>query len=160
MAERKRRVKQKSLQYFFLNDKIHKVLKASRSKDELVAWCYPDKKRVLYSYSQVKKNMEKAYSILEVSEILNKHRVTIRDYIIEGKVLTPHIIYPISRQDNYTWFRYMFSHKNIYDIHEHILESGHSKNVPSKTELQAILKNNIILYTKTDSGFVPVWKAD
>ena len=35
-----------------------------------------------------------------------------------------------------------------------------SKNVPSKTELQAILKNNIILYTKTDSGFVPVWKAD
>jgi hypothetical protein len=160
MAERKRRVKQKSLQYFFLNDKIHKVLKASRSKDELVAWCYPDKKRVLYSYSQVKKNMEKAYSILEVSEILNKHRVTIQDYIIEGKVLTPHIIYPISRQDNYTWFRYMFSHKNIYDIHEHILESGHSKNVPSKTELQAILKNNIILYTKTDSGFVPVWKAD
>ena len=160
MAERKRRVKQKSLQYSFLNDKVHKVLKASRSKDELVAWCYPDKKRVLYSYSQVKKNMEKAYSILEVSEILNKHRVTIQDYIIEGKVLTPHIIYPISRQDNYTWFRYMFSHKNIYDIHEHILESGHSKNVPSKTELQAILKNNIILYTKTDSGFVPVWKAD
>ena len=160
MAERKRRVKQKSLQYFFLNDKIHKVLKSSRSKDELIAWCYPDRKRVLYSYSQVKKNMETAYSILEVAEILNKHRVTIQDYIIEGKVLTPHIIYPISRQDNYTWFRYMFSHKNIYDIHEHILESGHSKNVPSKTELQAILKNNIILYTKTDSVFVPVWKAD
>ena len=160
MAERKRRVKQKNLQYFFLNDKIHKVLKASRSKDEMVAWCYPDKKRVMYSYSQVKKNMEKAYSILEVSEILNKHRVTIQDYIIEGKVITPHIIYPISRFDNYTWFRYMFSYKNIYDIHEHILESGHSKNVPSKTELQAILKNNIILYTKTDSGFVPVWKAD
>jgi hypothetical protein len=160
MAERKRRVKQKNLQYFFLNDKIHKVLKASRSKDEMVAWCYPDKKRVMYSYSQVKKNMEKAYSILEVSEILNKHRVTIQDYIIEGKVLTPHIIYPISRFDNYKWFRYMFSYKNIYDIHEHILESGHSKNVPSKTELQAILKNNIILYTKTDSGFVPVWKAD
>ena len=160
MARPKRDGKSKSLRYFFLNDKIHKVLKSSRSKDEIIAWCYPDKKRVMYSYSQVKKNMEKAYSILEVSEILNKHRVTIQDYIIEGKVITPHIIYPISRFDNYTWFRYMFSYKNIYDIHEHILESGHSKNVPSKTELQAILKNNIILYTKTDSGFVPVWKAD
>ena len=160
MAREQRSRKQKSLRYFFLNDKIHKVLKASRSKDELIAWCYPDRKRVLYSYSQVKKNMEKAYSILEVSEILNKHRVTIQDYILENKVLAPHIIYPISKQDNYTWFRYMFSHKNIYDIHEYILESGHSKNVPSKTELQAILKNNIILYTKTESGFVPVWKAD
>ena len=160
MARRKRNTNQKSLQYFFLNEKIHKVLKSSRSKDELIAWCYPDRKRVLYSYSQVKKNMEKAYSILEVSEILNKHRVTIQDYIIEGKVLTPSIIYPIGKQDNHKWFRYMFSHKNIYDIHEHILDSGHSKNVPSKTELQAILKNNIILYTKTENGFVPVWKAD
>jgi hypothetical protein len=26
--------------------------------------------------------------------------------------------------------------------------------------LRALLKNNIILYTKTDSGFVPVWRAD
>jgi hypothetical protein len=104
--------------------------------------------------------METAYSILEVSEILNKHRVTIQDYIIEGKVITPSIIYPISKQDNHVWFRYMFNQKHIYDIHEYILESGHSKNVPSKTELQAILKNNLILYTKTDSGFVPVWKAE
>jgi hypothetical protein len=151
----------KKLRYFFLNDKIHKVLSSSRSKDELIAWCYPDRKRMLYSYSQVKKNMETAYSIVEVSAILNKHRVTIQDYILEGKVITPAKIYPIGVPDSTTWSKYMFNQKHILDIHQHILDSGHSAEVPSKAELQSLLKNNFILYTKTDDGkFVPVWKAE
>jgi hypothetical protein len=54
----------------------------------------------------------------------------------------------------------MFSDKDVLELHEFILESGHSKNVPSKAELIALLKHSFILYTKTDSGFVPVWKAD
>ena len=161
MARSKRSSKSKVLRYFFLNDKVHKVLSASRSKDELVAWCYPDKKRVLYSYSQVKKNMETAYTIVQVSAMLNKHRVTIQDYILEGKVMTPAKIYPIGEPDSQNWSQYMFNQKNILDIHEHILDSGHSSEVPSKAELLGLLKNNFILYTKTDEGnFVPVWKAE
>ena len=161
MARTKRDSKSKSLRYFFLNDKIHKVLRASRSKDELVAWCYPDRKRVMYSYSQVKKNMETAYSIKEVSIMLNRHRVTIQDYIIEGKVSTPSKIYPIGEPDSTTWSKYMFNQKNILDIHQHILDSGHSKEIPSKAEIQALFKNNLVLYTKTQEGkFVPVWKAE
>lgn len=161
MARSKRSSKSKVLRYFFLNDKVHKVLSASRSKDELVAWCYPDKKRVLYSYSQVKKNMETAYTIVQVSAMLNKHRVTIQDYILEGKVMTPSKIYPIGEPDSQNWSQYMFNQKNILDIHEHILDSGHSSEVPSKAELLGLLKNNFILYTKTDEGnFVPVWKAE
>ena len=66
MARRKRNGNLKELRYFFLNDKVHKVLRASRSKDELVAWCYPDSKRVLYSYSQVYKHLGKAYSVKQV----------------------------------------------------------------------------------------------
>ena len=54
----------------------------------------------------------------------------------------------------------MFSESDILDIHQFILESGYSKNMPSKNELRALLKHNMILYTKTDTGFVPVWKAD
>jgi hypothetical protein len=92
--------------------------------------------------------------------MLNKHRVTIQDYIIEGKIKSPQKIYPIGKASEETWFKYMFSEKDILDLHEYILESGHSKNVPSKAELLALLKHNFILYTKTDSGFVPVWKAD
>jgi hypothetical protein len=161
MAGIKRNGKSKSLRYFFLNDKIHKVLKSSRSKDEMVAWCYPDKKRVMYSYSQVKKNMETAYTVVEVASMLNKHRVTIQEYILDDKVATPQKIYPIGQPDSENWSQYMFNQKNILDIHQHILDSGHSKEIPSKAELQALLKNNLILYTKTEEGkFVPVWKAE
>ena len=82
MARRKRIPTQKKFLYFFLNEKIHKVLKASRAKDELIAWCYPDRKRVMYSYSQVYKSMGNAYTTVQVGEILGKHKVTIEDYIL------------------------------------------------------------------------------
>jgi hypothetical protein len=55
----------------------------------------------------------------------------------------------------------MFSHKDILDLHEFILEVGHSSKVPSRAEILALLKHNLILYTKTEEGkFVPVWKAE
>jgi hypothetical protein len=160
MARSKRRSLQKSFRYFFLNEKIHKVIKLSRSKDEVIAWCYPDRKRVLYSYSLVNKNMGKAFTVSEAAIILNKHKITLMDYILEGKVRVPQKIYSISDPDNNKWSKYMLSETDILDIHQHILDSGHSKELPSKAELMALLKHNIILYTKTDSGFVPVWKAE
>jgi hypothetical protein len=151
MARTDRNKSATKLSYFFLNNKIHKVLKLSRAKDELIAWCYPDKKRVLYSYSQVKKNMENAYSTKNVSDILGKHKVTIEDYILDGKIKRPHIVYPIGNPDS-SWYKFMFSINDILDLHEFILESGYSNNMPSKNELLARLRHNMILYTKTTSG--------
>ena len=161
MARISRKSTRKKLLYFFLNGNIHKVLKASRSKDELIAWCYPDKKRVLYSYSQVNKYMENAYTMTQVGRILNKHKVTIQDYILDGKIKAPQKVYPISNPDHENWSKYMFSESDILDLHQYILDSGYSSDMPSKNELYAILKNNLILYTKTEEGkFVPVWKAE
>lgn len=105
--------------------------------------------------------METAYTIVQVSAMLNKHRVTIQDYILEGKVMTPTKIYPIGEPDSQSWSKYMFNQKNILDIHQHILDSGHSSGIPSRAELLGLLKNNFILYTKTDEGkFIPIWKAE
>ncbi len=160
MARKNRQGLRKKFFYFFLNGKIHKVLKASRAKDEIIAWCYPDKKRVMYSYSQVEKSMEKAYSIIEAGEILGRHRVTIEEYILQGKIKKPQKVYPISNPDS-TWSRYMLSESDILDIHQFIIDAGHIRDLPSRSELQALLKHNLILYTKTvDGRFVPVWKAE
>ena len=160
MARTKRQHVPKKVLYFFLNGKIHRTLRSNRAKDELVAWCYPDRKRVMYSYSQVKKNMETAYTTVQVGQLLGKHKVTIEDYILEGKIKAPQKIYPISNPDS-TWSKYMFNESDIYDLHEFILETGHSGKLPSKTELTALLKHNLILYTKSSEGnFIPVWKAD
>ena len=126
----------------------------------MVAWCYPDKKRLLYSYSQVLKTMENAYTTKQVAQILGKHKVTIEDYILDGKIRYPQKVYPIGNPES-TWYKFMYSESDIMDIHEFILESGYSSNMPSRNEMKALLKHNTILYTKTTEGkFVPVWKAE
>ena len=160
MAGKKRTGTRKKFLYFFLNGQIHKILKKSRARDELVAWCYPEKKRVLYSYSQVERHMQNAYTAKEAAELLNKHKVTIEEYILQGKIKEPQRVYPIGNPDS-TWNKFMFSESDILDIHQFIIDTGYSKNVPSRAELQALLKHNMILYTKTEEGrFVPVWKAE
>jgi hypothetical protein len=160
MARENRQRLRKKFVYFFLNGKVHKVLRLSRAKDEVIAWSYLDKKRMMYSYSQVDKNMEKAYTIAEVSKILGRHKVTIEEYILQGKVKQPQKVYPISNPES-TWSKYMLNESNILDIHEFIIDAGHIRDLPSRSELQALLKHNLIMYTKTEDGkFVPVWKAE
>ena len=160
MARENRQRLRKKFVYFFLNGKVHKVLRLSRAKDEVVAWSYLDNKRVMYSYAQVDEHMERAYGIVEVSKIIGRHRVTIEEYILQGKVKQPQKVYPISNPDS-SWSKYMFSESDILDIHQFIIDAGHIRDLPSRSELQAILKHNLILYTKTDDGkFVPVWKAE
>ena len=160
MARGKRQGVRKKFLYFFLNGKIHKVLRSSRARDEVVAWCYPDKKRVLYSYLLVEKNMEKAYSIKDAGQLLNRHKVTIEEYILQGKIKQPQKVYPISNPES-TWSKFMLSESDILDIHQFILDAGYIRDLPTKAELQALLKHNMILYTKTkDGSFVPVWKAE
>ena len=160
MARENRQRLRKKFVYFFLNGKVHKVLRLSRAKDEVIAWSYLDNKRVMYSYAQVDKHMERAYGIVEVSKILGRDRVTIEEYILQGKVKQPQKVYPISNPDS-SWSKYMFSESDILDIHQFIIDAGHIRDLPSRSELQAILKHNLILYTKTDDGkFVPVWKAE
>jgi len=160
MARENRQRLRKKFVYFFLNGKVHKVLRLSRAKDEVVAWSYVDKKRVMYSYAQVDKNMERAYTVLEAGKILGRHRVTIEEYILQGKIKQPQKVYPISNPDS-TWSKYMLSESDILDIHQFIIDAGHIRDLPSRAELQALLKHNLILYTKTTDGkFVPVWKAE
>jgi len=160
MARKNRQGLRKKFLYFFLNQKVHKVIKVSRAKDELIAWCYPDKKRMLYAYSEVEKNMEKAYSLIEAGKVLNRHRVTIEEYVLQGKIKKPQKVYPISNPDS-EWSKYMLSESDILDIHQYIIDAGRTRDLPSRSELQALLKHNLILYTKTvDGRFVPVWKAE
>lgn len=159
VRENRQRLRKKFV-YFFLNGKVHKVLRLSRAKDEVVAWSYVDKKRVMYSYAQVDKNMERAYTVLEAGKLLGRHRVTIEEYILQGKIKQPQKVYPISNPES-TWSKYMLSESDILDIHQFIIDAGHIRDLPSRAELQALLKHNLILYTKTDDGkFVPVWKAE
>jgi hypothetical protein len=99
----------------------------------------------MYSYSQVEKDMEKAYSIIEAGKILDRHRVTIEEYILQGKIKKPQKVYPISNPDS-TWSRYMLSESDILDIHQFIIDAGHIRDLaftlriagPSQTQLNIV----------------------
>lgn len=161
MARTKRVRTTKRLLYFFLEGKIHKSLRISRAKDEIVAWCYPEKRRVMYNYSLVKKYMENAYTLKQAAKALNKHKITLEDYILEGKIQIPTKIYPISNPDSPGWSMYMLREEDILKIHQFILDDGYSSSTPSRAELLSLLRNDMILYTKTTDGrFVPIWKAE
>ena len=104
--------------------------------------------------------MENAYSIKDAGVLLNRHKVTIEEYILAGKIKEPQKVYPISNPES-TWSKFMLSESDILDIHQFILDAGYLRDLPSRAELQALLKHNMILYTKTkDGSFVPVWKAE
>ncbi len=75
-----------------------------------------DKKRVMYSYAQVDKSMERAYTVVEAGKILGRHRVTIEEYILQGKIKQPQKVYPISNPES-TWSKYMLSESDILDIY-------------------------------------------
>ena len=61
MASKTGRSTTTQLRYFYLNGKLHKVLRRSRAQDLIVAWDYQQGKRVAFSLTDVNKNKQHAY---------------------------------------------------------------------------------------------------
>lgn len=170
MARKTRTGVSKRLRYFFLNGNLHKTIHINRSSDIIVAWCYPDKKRTSYSWSDTQKNMERAYSISEVANMLSRHRMTIDKYIRRGLIKSPQRMYKIDGKFNSAG-KYMFSEKDILDLYEYCstVSRGRprkdglvtSTGLPTKSELKSALKQQSVLYVKDEDGnFIPVWKEN
>jgi hypothetical protein len=161
------------LRYFFLNDELHKKLHINRSSDLLTAWSYAQGKRVGYSWADAKRNMQNAYTVKETAELLNRHRNRILEYVEKGYIKPPQYTYnPLvgdDQADIRKIFKYMFSEDDVMAIRD-FLSTMHRgrprkdglvtpKNVPTRAELKAKMKNEVVLYQKTEDGeFIPVWK--
>ena len=63
MVKQKRKRSSKTLRHFYLNDELHKTLNVFRSEDMLIAWNYPQHKRVAYVLSDCRRNMQRAYIV-------------------------------------------------------------------------------------------------
>lgn len=161
------KTKRKKLRYFYLNDQLHKVLSINHPQDICVAWNYPEGKRVGYVWSDLRRRHEKAFSLTEVSKMINRHRVNIEKYILAGEIKAPQRAYTLD--GNQTPSKYWFSEKDVYDLHDYLLtvHIGRPRKdgkitpgrMPSKAELRAMMRHDVQMYTKTESGeFVPVWK--
>ncbi len=167
MAKSTRIRKGTSLRYFFLNGEVHKVLRISRAEDIITAWNYPQGKRCTYIWSATKSNMEKAFTMKQVSKIFRRDPLVIHGYIKEGKIRRPYQIYTID--DNRNPGKFIFHEDELRELHSFLLtvHRGRPRNdgqitqskVMSRAELEALMKEETVLYTKDSAGeFVPVWK--
>jgi len=155
------------LTYFYLNGLLHKSLHINRGADKITTWCYPEHRRVAYTYSDVKKNREPAYTTQEVAQMLNRTRKTIEYAIMDGNIEPPQFTYRIGGvRDKY---KYMWDEEHILGAHAHFstVHFGRPRKdgritprpLPTKRELRAMIRQEEVLYVKKGDEFVPVWKA-
>ena len=167
MVKQKRKGSSKTLRHFYLNDELHKTLNVLRPDDMLVAWNYPQYKRVAYVLSDARQHMQRAYGVNQVSLMMNRTNLTILRYIYAGKIQAPQKSYLL--EDPSREGKYFFSEDDIYKLHDYLLTVNigrpradgqkRATNVPSRRELEALIKNDTVLYVKTTDGeFTPVWK--
>lgn len=167
MAIRKGKKKSEKIVYFYLNGHIHKALHRNRAEDLLIAWDYVEGKRIAYSLTDVLKNKKGAYTITQAAKLIGRSSDTIKRHWREGNIRKPQQIY--SLDEKRTPGKTFFSEDDMRDLQD-FFKTVHrgrprndglitSSNVPSKAELEALMRNEKVLYAKNDSGeFVPVWK--
>ena len=167
MDRKKRSNSATRLRYFYLNGKLHKVIKRSRAEDLLIAWDYLLEKRVAYNLGDVNKNKQHAYPISEVVKIIGKHEDTIKMHLYRGNIKTPQQAYSLN--GNRTPGKYYWSEDDIREMHDFFktvhrgrprIDGGITPgDMPSRSEIEAMMKQESILYVKNNEGeFIPVWK--
>jgi len=167
MVSKKRKSPEERFVYFYLNGNLHKTLKRKRSEDLLIAWDYPNEKRVAYVLSHVQKSRQRAYSVPQVAKFMSRDPETIKRHMNNGEIKKPQ--YSYSLENRTRPIKYFFSEDEVREIHEFFktIHRGRPRidgevttsKIPSSAELEAMMRNEKILYVKNDSGdFVPVWK--
>jgi hypothetical protein len=167
MVNKKRRNPEERFVYFYLNGNLHKVLKRKRSEDLLIAWDYPNEKRVAYILSHVQKSKQRAYSIPQAAKFMSRRPETIKRHINSGDIKKPQHSYSFENRSRV--LKYFFNEEDIKEIHN-FFKTVHrgrpridgdvtTSKIPSYAELEAMMRNEKVLYIKNEGGeFVPVWK--
>jgi len=172
------RKKSKPLNYFYLDGQmdakgplmplLHKKLYINRSADTIATWCYPLHKRVVYTYSDVRRNKAPAFSTKQVCQMLGISRVTLERAIIDGNIEPPQKTYGLNERKN--GYAYYFSERDVLAAHAFFMTVHQGRprkdgritprQMPSARELRAIMRDEEILYVKEGDKFVPTWKAE
>lgn len=168
------RRKSRKLNYFYLDAAnqgplLHKSLHINRGADTITTWCYPLHRRVAYTYSDVKKRKEPAFTTQEVADMLMRSRLTLEHAILNGDIEAPQHTYGLNEHKRK--FKYMWHESNIMEAHAFLstVHRGRPRNdglvtpqkLPTERELRAMIRQEHILYVRNSKGeFVPVWRAE
>jgi len=151
---------------FYLNGNLHRALHISRARDLITAYDYMEEKTKVYSLSDVRRNMQNAFTVTQAAELVDRHRDRIKEYMEEGHIEVPQREHAI---EHGAPGRYFFSEDDMMELRDFMAtvhigrprKDGRVTNnrVPSREELRAIMQSGKMLYVKENEEFVPVWKA-
>lgn len=160
--------KRPRLTYFFLNDELHRSLVINRGKDTVVCWNYPQHSRKVYTYSDVLRRHDKAFTSTQVSQMVNRKRKTLEDAVKDGMIERPQFTYGLDENKNLR--QYMWSEKDIMALHAYLstVHRGRPRKdglirpqyLPTPRELRAMIhEEGETLGVMRDGVFVPSWRA-
>ena len=152
---------------FYLNGDLHRVLTVSKAADLLYAWNYPQRKRMTYIYSDVKKHAQRAFDTSEVCIMMDRHYKRIYEYIEKGHIKAPQKMYTLDGR--FAESKYQWSEDDVLALHDYMVTVHRGRprkdgfvrtwNLPSRAELKAMMRNKETLYVKgSDGEFAPIWK--
>jgi hypothetical protein len=167
MAVRKRNSVRKKPRYFYLNKELHRVLRVNRAEDLVYAWSYPRGKRAAYVWSSTQKGMQNAFSVSEVASFFGRNPTVIKKYIAEGDIPLVQKTYSLDARRSPG--KYMFSEDDVRHLYDYLSTKNLGRPrkdgmlvqypLPSRSELEAMIKQETILYMKDKAGqFAPIWK--
>lgn len=160
--------KRPSLKYFFLNGMLHKKLVINRGADTVVCWNYPEERRMKYTYSDVLRRKEPAFTTTQVCKMVNRQRLTLEVAMRRGMIERPQHTYGLD--ENKRLRQYMWSEKDIMDLHAYLstVHRGRPRkdglitpqHLPTPGELRAMIRQEgETLGVMRDGVFVPTWRA-
>lgn len=144
--------------WFFLNDVLHRALAVNRQKNYVKALDYEDDRVKMYRWDETIQIKEKAYTVIETGEFINRKPRTVRFYINEGLVVPSGKAARGNRKP-----KYFFTRKDIMQLRDTVEEYSAQAYgpipLPSREQLRSMLAVGSILYVKSGDDFVPVWQA-
>jgi hypothetical protein len=154
---------------FFINDKLVKVVRISRSENIVEYYNIIEGKSQVMLYSDFKKHRKKAYTVIATARILNRSIVNLRRHMYSGRIPFPTGA-NLNGVREFTKKSY-YSEDQIFELRS-ILSKVHkgrprkdgaitNNSIPNEQELRSKMGDAIMLYTKTQDGqFIPVWAEE
>jgi hypothetical protein len=151
---------------WFLNGDLVKIYHLNRA-DSILSVYNINKDRIESCLlGDFKKNRQRAYTVMETSILVNRHRKHIPRLIKEGKIPIP-TGSSVGKERGWQIMSY-YSESQVHEIRDILAKHNigrprkdgliNNNATPTKQELTRRMGDGILTYTRTEDGrFVPIW---
>jgi len=153
--------------YFFLDGKLYKKIRIVKNENMLVIWGFEEESRMWFNYQQTLKRFQKAFTLREVSSLINKNITTLK-VMIKNNLISrgSGMSYAVATRRPLTIY---WSEDDVFNLRAELFalakknkygEPYSSFNLISEAELLNKMRGGESYFIKDKDGqFVKVWRA-